>query len=104
MQFGYVMPHILQHLADANPKFGPVKLMKIDLADGYYHIPVSSTDVQQLGVIMPTNPGHEPLIAFPLMLPMGWNKSPPYFCAFMEMVVEVCIQQIRMKQLEPKYV
>jgi len=77
MQFGHALPHILQHLVYANPAYGLVQLMKINLADGYYWIPVASTGIPQLGLIMSTRIGQEPLIAFPVTLPMGWNESPP---------------------------
>jgi hypothetical protein len=30
---------------------------------------------------MPSLPGEELMVAFPLVLPMGWVSSPPYFCA-----------------------
>ena len=103
MQFGHALPQILQHIVYVNLKFGPVQLIKIDLANGYYHIPVSSTGAQQLGMIMPTEPGQEPLIAFPLTLPMGQNKSPPYFCAFTETAADVCNQQLQAVTPDPQF-
>ena len=36
MQFGKGFQRVTQHIIYANPAHGPVLLMKIDLADGYY--------------------------------------------------------------------
>ena len=53
--------------------------MKLDISDGFYRIALNVNDIPKLGVAFPTPPGHEPLIAFPLVLPMGWKNSPPIF-------------------------
>lgn len=37
-----------------------------------------------MGVVLPQIADTELRIAFPIMLPMGWNKSPPFFCTFTE--------------------
>jgi hypothetical protein len=42
MQFGGALQRILQRLAYANPAYGPPLLAKIDLADGYYRVPLSA--------------------------------------------------------------
>jgi hypothetical protein len=84
MQFGRALQRILQRLAYSNPPFGPTLLAKIDLADGYYRVPLSTHAALQLSVCLP-NDGHgTPLLGIPLSLPMGWSLSPPYFCAFTE--------------------
>jgi hypothetical protein len=77
MQFGNTLQRI--HAA-----FGPPLLAKIDMADGYYRIPLSADASLQLAVVLPTDDGEEPLLGLPLSLPMGWSLSPPLFCAFME--------------------
>jgi hypothetical protein len=77
MQFRTALPRILQHLVYCNPSFGPPLLAKIDLADGHYRVPLSSTAALQLRVVLPTDYDSENLIALPLSLPMGWNHSPP---------------------------
>jgi len=38
MQFGKVLPRLLQCVHDANPKFGPVYMSKIDIVDGFYRL------------------------------------------------------------------
>ena len=39
-------------------------------------------------------PGETPLVAFPLVLPMGWMESPPYFCVTTEMVADLANQKL----------
>ena len=50
------------------------------------------------------NQEKEPLLAFPLTLPMGWNKSPPYFCAFTKTAADICNQQINLPEPDPPYI
>jgi hypothetical protein len=84
MQFGTALQRLLQRLAYANPKFGPPLMAKIDLADGYYRVPLSAQAALTLAVILPDDLNSGPLLGIPLSLPMGWKESPPYFCAFTE--------------------
>jgi hypothetical protein len=84
MQFGMALQCILQRLAYCNPHHGPPLMAKLDLADGYYRIPLSLQAALNLAVILPATHNTETLIALPLSLPMGWRDSPPYFCAFTE--------------------
>jgi hypothetical protein len=99
MQFGQTLQRIIQRIVYANPTFGPVRLMKLDLADGYYRVPLATSGAAQLGVILPYGAQDEPLIAFPLTLPMGWSHSPPYFCAFTETGADVCNRLLASPQL-----
>ena len=73
------MPLILDHILRGNlltdPSLGPVQLMKIDLSDGLYRIGLNVDGIPKLGVVFPAKPNQEPLIAFPLVLPMGWKKT-----------------------------
>jgi hypothetical protein len=84
MQFGSSLLRILQQLAYANPTYGLSLMAKLDLANGYYRIPLNATAALELAVVLPPDGTDEPLIGLPLSLPMGWGLSPPYFCAFME--------------------
>jgi hypothetical protein len=45
---------------------------------------VNPDDIPRLGVVFLTGAGEEPLVAFPLVLPMGWKNSPPAFCTATE--------------------
>jgi hypothetical protein len=92
MQFGQALPQILQCLVYCNPSSGPPLMAKIDLADGYYRVPLSPSAALQLAVVLPTDYGSDNLIALPLSLPMGWNHSPPYFCAYTETVADMTYQ------------
>ena len=79
MQFGRSLRRLLTKILYADPRFGPVYLCKIDIADGFYRIWLLPCDIPKLGVLFPTNSGEPPLIGFPLTLPMGWVESPPLF-------------------------
>jgi len=61
----------LREILLAYPKLGPVYLLKLDISDGFYHIDLAIDDIPKLGVVFPNWPGEEPLVAFPLVLPMG---------------------------------
>ena len=56
-------------------------MIKVDISDGFYHINLRPANVPKLGEVFPTKPGAELLVAFPLVLPMGWTNSPPFFSA-----------------------
>jgi hypothetical protein len=103
MQFGTVLHRIVEAIVNANPKFGPVYLCKVDIADGFYQVEVRPADIPKLGVIIPPITGDESLIAFPLVLPMGWTNSPPYFCAITETVADVTNNKIRRHQQQPPH-
>jgi hypothetical protein len=89
MQFGKALERILQAIVDANPAFGPVHLIKVDIADGFYRIWLNVQDIPKLAVAIPALDGKEPLLALPFVLPMGWTESPPYLCAAIETVTDV---------------
>jgi len=78
----------------ADPALGPIYLMNIDISDGFYRIAINIDDIPKLGVVFPTLPGEEPLIAFPLVLPMGWKNSPPVFTTATETVANLDNQRL----------
>ena len=86
MQFGHALERILREILLADPAQGPVHMIKVDISDGFYRINLRPADVPKLGVVFPTKPGAEPLVAFPLVLPMGWTHSPPFFSAATSLV------------------
>jgi hypothetical protein len=92
MQFGQTLQHLLQRLVYANPSHGPPLLSKLDLADGYYRVPLSPYAALALAVVIPSNTSQRNLVAIPLTLPMGWGQSPPYFCAFTETICDMANQ------------
>ena len=92
MQFGRALECLITKVVHADPRYGPVKFIKIDIADGFYRIWIRAHDIPKLGVVFPSLAGEEPLIAFPLVLPMGWTESPPYFCAATETATDIANQ------------
>lgn len=94
MQFGRALQRILQKLVRADPRHGPVYLIKVDISDGFYRLHLNSADVPTLGVAFPPAPDGTPLVAFPLALPMGWILSPPYFCAATETIADLANQAV----------
>ena len=84
IQFGRALQRVLAKIVHADPRYGPVQLSKIDIADRFYRIWLQWADIPKLGVALPTSPKQPPLITFPLALPMGWVESPPYFTTFSE--------------------
>lgn len=94
MQFGLALDRILREILLANPEFGPVNLMKVDLSDGFYRIGLNTGDIPKLGVAFPTEPGEEPLVAFPLVLPMGWRNNPPIVSTATETIADLTNQRL----------
>jgi hypothetical protein len=95
MQFGRSLLRILQKIARSDPRLGPVYLFKIDISDGFYRIAIRSEDVPKLSVMFPTAPGEEQLIGLPLVLTMGWKKSPPLFTAASETVADLANDKLQ---------
>ena len=95
MQFGSALDRILREILLADPSFGPVQLMKVDLSDGFYRINLNVSDIPKLGVVFPTESGEEPLVAFPLVLPMGWSNSPPIFSTATETIADLANHRLR---------
>ena len=89
MQFGHALDRILREILLADPTLGPVRIIKVDLSDGFYRIDLNIDDIPKLGVVFPTEDGEEDLIAFPLVLPMGWKNSPPIFSTATETIADL---------------
>jgi hypothetical protein len=75
MQFGKALERILRKIVEADPVHGPVYLLKIDIADGFYRIWLNENDILSLAVSLPPLHGDTLLVALPLVLPMGWTES-----------------------------
>ena len=70
MQYGQALQRVLQRIYDVDIKHGPVHMLKVDIADGFYRVWLSVCGVMKLVVALPKKEGEELLIAFPLVLPM----------------------------------
>ena len=95
LQFGYALPRLIQKLQRADTRCGPIFLAKIDVADAFMRIPLVVHHVAALGALLPARPGEEPLVAFPLILPMGWIDSPQYLCAVTETIADTANDRLR---------
>ena len=89
MQFGNAIHRVLRHILLANPQFGPVSIIKLDIADGFYRLNLAPADIPHLGVVFPNQFSAEPLVALPLVIPMGWKNSPPAFCVASETAADI---------------
>ena len=72
MQFSHALDRALRKIIiPANLSLGPLQLLKVYPSDDFYHINLNvDGDIPKVGVVFPTSPGEEPLIVFPLVLPM----------------------------------
>ena len=97
MQFGRALQRVFATITQADPRYGPVFMSKIDIADGFYRVWLQAADVPKLGVLLPSNSFScsSDLVAFPLALPMGWVESPPYFTALTETACDLANSAMR---------
>ena len=89
MQFGNALDRILREIIMADPRYGPVELMKIRFSDGFYRVDLNVGDIPKLGAVFPAEPGEEQLVAFPLVLLMGWTNSPVHFSLVTESITDL---------------
>jgi hypothetical protein len=103
MQFGKANERLQSHLVKSNPKYGDCHMYKVDISDGFYRVPLSTSGVPKLGVCLPKFPGLPELVAFPLVLPMGWTESPPFFCCFTETACDLANEELRHNKRSPSH-
>ena len=103
MQFGHALDRILREILLSDPKLGPVQLLKVDISDGFYRINMNIDDIPKLGVAFPSEPGEEKLVAFPLVLPMGWKNSPPIFSTATETIADLANQRLNAGVIPPPH-
>ncbi|KAL3822497.1 hypothetical protein ACHAXA_002515 [Cyclostephanos tholiformis] len=84
MQFGHALDRILREILLANPAFGPVHLIKLDISDGFYRIALAVDDIPKLGVAFPTPTGDDPL-----------KNSPPIFSTATETIADLTNARLR---------
>jgi hypothetical protein len=89
LQFGHALYRILQLLQRADTRRGTTYLAKIDVADAFMRIPLFAPHIAVLGALLPAYVGEEQLVAFPMILPMGWIESPQYLCAVTETITDM---------------
>ena len=59
-------------------------------------MPLNVDDILSLGMVLLRRAGEEALIAFPLVLPMGWTESPPLFCTVTETVIDLVNERLQL--------
>jgi hypothetical protein len=101
MQFGKANERLQSHLVKVNPRYGDCHMYKVDILDGFYRVPLSTSGVPKLGVCLPKFPGLPELVTFPLVLPMGWTESPPFFCSFNKTACNLTNMELRKKNKAP---
>ena len=97
MQFGHALQWILQRMHDADPRHGPIYILKVDITYGFYCVGLAPEDVPSLGVCLPPGLDGKTLVAFLLVLPMGWVESPTQLCAVTETVADLANTVLREK-------
>ena len=103
MQFGRTLDRLLHQIVHSNPRHGPVQLIKLDIADGFYRVWLKLADIPKLAVAIPHLPHEPPLLALPLALPMGWTQSPPYFSAVTETIADLANLRIFQRRRSPPH-
>ena len=103
MQFGRTNERLQQTILWTNPRNGKCYAYKVDISDGFYRVPLTPSASLRLGVVLPPLTGTEPLIAFPLVLPMGWAESPPFFCEFTETACDLTNRDFHLRRRYPEH-
>ena len=82
---------MIQEIVEANQGYGNhTYIYKVDVSDGFYRVWLCSSRVAKLGIRLPPMEGLPRLVAFPLVLPMGWTQSPPpYFSVLTKTVCDL---------------
>ena len=90
IQFGGAFKRLLHQIVTADPDFGPVFMLNIDMSDAYMRVWIRLEDVPKLASVVPPHTDDaEPLIGLHLPLPMGYVESAQYFCTTAETVVDL---------------
>ena len=98
IQYGWVLHRLLHKIVFADPALGYFYLLKADVSDGFYCIWLRPEDAPKLVLILPSCADEEPMVAIPLKLPMGWEKTPPLFCTATELVADLANESLRSHQ------
>lgn len=64
-------------------------MLTCDLVDIYYMLELVIQNIPKLAVLFPTSQHQEPLIALPLVVPMGWMNSGSAFYAATEIITDM---------------
>ena len=95
MQFGKTLERLFFAIRHADPKYGPVRISKADIKDGFYRLFLRAIDCLRLAIVLPKYEGEPQLIGIPLACTMGWVQSPPSFCTMSETICDIANQRTR---------
>ena len=74
------------------------------VTDAYHRGTVTPLQVGKFAGVVLSVPGYEVcIICVDLVLPMGWVKSPKFFCAFLQTLTDVANALVDMKLPVPSY-
>ena len=94
MQFGGAFERLLTLLRHANARYGPTRMAKHDVKDGFYRLFLRLLDCLRLAVLLPLYEGEPQLIAVPMACTMGWVQSPPTFCTMSETICDLANESL----------
>ena len=95
MQFGRALDRILYQVRHSNPKFGPPRLCKHDIKDGFYRMFLRAQDCPRLALVLPRYDNEPQLVAIPNSSTMGWVQSPPTFSTMSETACDLANHRMR---------
>ena len=62
MQYGRCLDRLLREIVYADPKLGPVHMIKADVSNGFYRIGLRPSDAAKLGLVFPSEAGDKFLV------------------------------------------
>ena len=89
LQFGHALTRYLEQLHRSDTRHGPVYMSKTDIADAFMQIWLDLHSIPTLAALLPLHDDETPLVALPLVLPMGWVHSPNHLCAVTETICDI---------------
>ena len=82
-EIGRVLQRLLRFMKDVPPEQW-ILFSKLDISDGFWRMIVRGNDAYNFSYVLPQKAGKPTRIVVPSAVQMGWNESPPYFCAVTE--------------------
>ena len=80
MKYGRALDRLNGEVVIVDSSLVPLYVLKDDINDGFYCLPLSPVGMPKLGLVFPSADNIDDLVALPLILPMVWNNSPPILC------------------------
>ncbi len=87
-QLGHALGRIIHAFAEAKEDT-KIFMAKWDIKDGFWRLDCKVGEEFNFAYVLPQAAGMPTVIVVPTLLQMGWVKSPPYFCAGMEIARDI---------------